>query len=149
MALDETAKKAVITDSIRGIPDFPHKGILFWDVTTIMLNHEAFKYTIELFAEHYKDKKVDVVAGTSSLLALLSWKAACARHPSLSRSACAPPRNPLLLPWRYRLRGPWSHLRCSSCACPGRGFRAPAQARQAARWGLSQPGLAESTQGPF
>lgn len=67
MALDEAAKKAVITDSIRGIPDFPHKGILFWDVTTIMLNHEAFKYTIELFAEHYKDKKVDVIAGESRL----------------------------------------------------------------------------------
>lgn len=60
---DEAAKKAVILDSIRGIPDFPHKGILFWDVTTIMLNPTAFKYTIDLFTERYKGKKVDVIAG--------------------------------------------------------------------------------------
>ncbi|KAG2450782.1 hypothetical protein HYH02_004619 [Chlamydomonas schloesseri] len=60
---DVEAKKEIIKNAIRGIPDFPHKGILFWDVTTIMLNHQAFQYTIDLFAEHYKDKKIDVVAG--------------------------------------------------------------------------------------
>ncbi|GLC50207.1 hypothetical protein PLESTB_000354200 [Pleodorina starrii] len=42
---------------------FPKAGILFWDVTTIMLNHQAFQYTIDLFVEQYKDKKIDVVAG--------------------------------------------------------------------------------------
>lgn len=60
---DEATKKKVITDSIRGIPDFPHAGILFWDVTTIMLNPVAFQYTIDLFTERYKGMKVDVVAG--------------------------------------------------------------------------------------
>eukprot|EP00798_Chlamydomonas_sp_ICE-L_P014282 gene14282-20258_t len=56
-------KKQVILDSIRGIPDFPKPGILFWDVTTILLNPIAFKYTIELFVERYKDMKIDCVAG--------------------------------------------------------------------------------------
>lgn len=60
---DVEAKKEIIKNAIRGIPDFPHKGILFWDVTTIMLNHQAFQYSIDLFAEQYKDKKIDVVAG--------------------------------------------------------------------------------------
>ncbi|KXZ50908.1 hypothetical protein GPECTOR_14g155 [Gonium pectorale] len=60
---DADAKKEIIKNAIRGVPDFPKPGILFWDVTTIMLNHQAFQYTIDLFTEHYKDKKVDVVAG--------------------------------------------------------------------------------------
>jgi hypothetical protein len=60
---DDEAKKEVIKESIRGIPDFPKPGILFWDVTTIMLNPQAFKYTIDLFVERYKDKKIDVIAG--------------------------------------------------------------------------------------
>uniref|UniRef100_A0A7R9V998 adenine phosphoribosyltransferase n=1 Tax=Chlamydomonas euryale TaxID=1486919 RepID=A0A7R9V998_9CHLO len=56
-------KKAVILDSIRGVPDFPKKGILFWDVTTILLNPTAFQYTVDLFAKKYRDAKIDVVAG--------------------------------------------------------------------------------------
>ncbi|PNH02940.1 Adenine phosphoribosyltransferase 1 [Tetrabaena socialis] len=60
---DAEAKKEIIKNSIRGVPDFPHAGILFWDVTTILLNHQAFQYTIDLFVEQYKDKKIDVVAG--------------------------------------------------------------------------------------
>lgn len=56
-------KKKIVLDSIRGIPDFPKKGILFWDVTTILLNPTAFRYTVELFADHYRGQKIDVVAG--------------------------------------------------------------------------------------
>ena len=41
----------MISDSIRGIPDFPKPGILFWDVTTMMLNHAAFKASIDMFTE--------------------------------------------------------------------------------------------------
>jgi hypothetical protein len=44
--------------------DFPKKGILFWDVTTILLNPTAFQYTIDLLAQRYKSMRVDVVAGT-------------------------------------------------------------------------------------
>jgi adenine/guanine phosphoribosyltransferase-like PRPP-binding protein len=43
--------------------DFPKPGILFWDVTTFLLDHTAFKYSIDLLHEQYKDKKIDVVAG--------------------------------------------------------------------------------------
>ena len=67
------AKKEVIRNSIRGVPDFPKAGILFWDVTTIMLNHTAFQYTIDLFVEEYKDKKIDVVAGKGCLVLGMLW----------------------------------------------------------------------------
>ena len=39
--MDEEKKKYII-DSIRGIPDFPHKGILFHDVTTLLLDPKVF-----------------------------------------------------------------------------------------------------------
>lgn len=45
---------------------------MFWDVTTIMLNHTAFQYTIDLFAEHYKDQKIDVVAGAMASLRVVA-----------------------------------------------------------------------------
>ncbi|MEW5300293.1 MAG: hypothetical protein WDW36_003233 [Sanguina aurantia] len=63
VVVDDATKKQVILDNIRGVPDFPIPGILFWDVTTILLNPDAFRYTIELFTERYKSMKVDVVAG--------------------------------------------------------------------------------------
>ncbi len=33
------------------------------DVTTILLNPKAFQYTIDLFADRYREMKIDVVAG--------------------------------------------------------------------------------------
>ena len=45
---------------IRSIPDYPKKGILFRDITTLIKNPEAFKYTndkiIELSRKIYFDK---------------------------------------------------------------------------------------------
>jgi len=54
---------AYISDSIRAIPDFPHKGIMFWDVTTLLLDHKAFKDTIDIFVERYQDQKIDAIVG--------------------------------------------------------------------------------------
>jgi adenine phosphoribosyltransferase len=62
-ASSRDAKLAHIKSSIRGIPDFPKPGILFWDVTTLMLDVEAFKHTIDLLVERYRGQKIDVVAG--------------------------------------------------------------------------------------
>ena len=63
VAMCDAAAKKQIADSIRGIPDFPHKGILFWDVTTLMLDPAAFQASIDAFVERYKDQKIDAVAG--------------------------------------------------------------------------------------
>lgn len=61
--LSRDAKLELIKNSIRGIPDFPKPGILFWDVTTLLLDTEAFRHTVDLLAERYRGKGVDVVAG--------------------------------------------------------------------------------------
>lgn len=53
----------LIADNLRGIPDFPKPGILFWDVTTLLLDAKVFQATIDAFAKRYQDMKIDVVAG--------------------------------------------------------------------------------------
>jgi hypothetical protein len=65
-SMSEEQRNQIISDSIRGIPDFPKPGILFWDVTTLLLNPQAFQLTIDAMVERYKDQKVDVVAGRCS-----------------------------------------------------------------------------------
>lgn len=52
-----------IKDKIRTIPDFPKEGIMFRDITTLLLDPVGLKETIDAFYERYKDRKIDVVAG--------------------------------------------------------------------------------------
>ncbi|DBB16908.1 TPA: Adenine phosphoribosyltransferase 3 [Trebouxia sp. C0006] len=61
MLLEE--KKELVANSIRGVPDFPKKGIMFWDITTLCLDPAAFRCCIEAFAERYRDQRIDVIAG--------------------------------------------------------------------------------------
>ncbi|KAK9163692.1 hypothetical protein Syun_004594 [Stephania yunnanensis] len=59
---DKDRRIATIASTIRVIPDFPKPGILFQDITTLLLDVKAFKDTIDLFVERYKDKDISVVA---------------------------------------------------------------------------------------
>ncbi|XP_068656376.1 adenine phosphoribosyltransferase 1-like [Aristolochia californica] len=52
-----------IASSIRVIPNFPKPGIMFQDITTLLLDPKAFRDTIDLFVERYRDKHISVVAG--------------------------------------------------------------------------------------
>jgi adenine phosphoribosyltransferase len=51
---------------IREIPDFPKPGILFYDITTMIKEPQAFAEAIELMLEPYRETKVDVVVGMES-----------------------------------------------------------------------------------
>ena len=48
---------------IREIPDFPKPGILFYDITTLLKDKVGFATLIDQLAEHYLDKKIDLVLG--------------------------------------------------------------------------------------
>ena len=52
-----------IKSLIRTIPDFPKKGILFRDSTTLMKDGPGFHYLIETFKNRYQDQDFDVIAG--------------------------------------------------------------------------------------
>jgi adenine phosphoribosyltransferase len=51
-----------LDSAIRKVPDFPKKGILFYDITGILTVPEAFSYCIEKMDEVYGSEKVDAVA---------------------------------------------------------------------------------------
>ena len=51
---------------IREIPDFPKPGILFYDITTLLKDAGAFRESIQLMLEPFKDKKIDAVVGMES-----------------------------------------------------------------------------------
>jgi len=55
-----------IKSKIRTVPDFPKKGIMFRDITTLLKDKEAFDYVVEKFYEHYKDKHIDKVVSVES-----------------------------------------------------------------------------------
>nr|APO15856.1 adenosine phosphoribosyl transferase [Sesuvium portulacastrum] len=55
-----------IASTIRVIPDFPKPGVMFQDITTMLLDPKAFKDTIDLFVERYKGKDISVVAGVEA-----------------------------------------------------------------------------------
>jgi adenine phosphoribosyltransferase len=51
-----------LDDYIRKIPDFPKKGILFYDITSILASPVAFQYCLDSMVSLYKDKSIDAVA---------------------------------------------------------------------------------------
>src|SRR5205807_7476501 len=48
---------------IREIPDFPKKGILFYDITTLLKDKVGLATLIDALAEHYLKQDVDLVLG--------------------------------------------------------------------------------------
>ena len=46
---------------IRDIPNFPKEGIIFKDITTLLKDGKAFARAVNMIADEYKNKKVDVI----------------------------------------------------------------------------------------
>jgi adenine phosphoribosyltransferase len=55
-----------LKELIRSIPDFPKKGILFRDITTLLQNGPQFHRAIDILAKHYRDKKIDNIVAVES-----------------------------------------------------------------------------------
>ena len=55
-----------LKDYIRSIKDYPKKGILFRDITTLIKNEKAFKECIDQIIERTKNFKVDKIAAIES-----------------------------------------------------------------------------------
>lgn len=49
--------------SIRTVPDWPVEGVMFRDITTLLLNPAAFRATIDRFYDRYKDMGIDIIVG--------------------------------------------------------------------------------------
>ena len=55
-----------LKEYIRSIPDYPKKGILFRDITTLIKNEKAFINTIDQIIEKSKNFKIDKIAAIES-----------------------------------------------------------------------------------
>jgi adenine phosphoribosyltransferase len=51
---------------IRHVPDFPKRGILFYDITTLLRDPEGFRAVIDSLATPFLNKGIDVVVGVES-----------------------------------------------------------------------------------
>ena len=61
-----TTQLDLIKSSIKSIPNYPKEGIIFRDITSLLEVPSAFKATIDLIVEHYRDKGLTKVLGTES-----------------------------------------------------------------------------------
>ena len=55
-----------LKEYIRSIPDYPKKGILFRDITTLIKNEKAFRSCIDQIVERSKKFKFDKIAAVES-----------------------------------------------------------------------------------
>lgn len=72
--------------TIRNVPDFPSKGIMFRDLTTLIKNPEAFQMMNDLEAELYVGKGITKVVGIESrgfiTGSVLAYKLGCGFVPA-------------------------------------------------------------------
>jgi len=70
-----------MTDSlkrlIRDIPDFPKKGILFRDITPLLADPSGLALSIELLANPFRGKNIDLVVGAESRGFIFGTAVAC------------------------------------------------------------------------
>ena len=52
----------IIDDAIRKVKDFPKKGVLFYDITGLLIKPDAFNYCIKKMIERYENKNIDRIA---------------------------------------------------------------------------------------
>ncbi|HEX6440145.1 MAG TPA: adenine phosphoribosyltransferase [Candidatus Binatia bacterium] len=55
-----------IRQAIRDVRDFPKPGILFKDITPLLSSGPLFAKTIDIFADRYRDQRIDTVLGIES-----------------------------------------------------------------------------------
>jgi adenine phosphoribosyltransferase len=62
--MNKTDKKINLKSQIRRIPEF--KGVVFWDITTLLKDPKCYKETIKQLADHYRGKKIDVIVSNEA-----------------------------------------------------------------------------------
>jgi adenine phosphoribosyltransferase len=55
-----------LKDIIRDVNDFPKKGIIFKDITTLLADAKSYQQMIDLLAHRYIGKKIDKVVGVEA-----------------------------------------------------------------------------------
>ena len=56
----------IVKSKIRTVPHWPKQGVMFRDITTLLKDREGFNHMVDLLAERYKEKGIEVIAGIES-----------------------------------------------------------------------------------
>ncbi len=64
MKKGKTPVQLDVKKKLRRIPEF--KGVVFWDITPILRDKRLFKEIIKRLADHYRDKKIDLVVSNEA-----------------------------------------------------------------------------------
>lgn len=83
-----------LRELVRHVPDFPEPGIGFADITPVLANADALRCAVELLADEFVGKDVDLIAGVDARGFILGAPVAC-------RLGCGfiPIRKPSRLPY--------------------------------------------------
>src|SRR5205809_6327809 len=55
-----------LKDHIRDIPDFPKPGVVFKDITPLLADVDAFRFTVDAIADHFAGNEVHKVVGVEA-----------------------------------------------------------------------------------
>lgn len=55
-----------LKDIIRDVPDFPKKGIIFKDITTLLSDGRSFHRMVDLIAHRYVGQRIDKIVGVEA-----------------------------------------------------------------------------------
>jgi adenine phosphoribosyltransferase len=80
---------------IRDVPDFPKPGVLFKDITPLLADPAALRHAVELMADHYRARALDLVAAVEARGFLFAAPLAL-----LLQKPLVPLRKPGKLPYR-------------------------------------------------
>lgn len=64
--MEQERSATEISEKIRSIPDFPKKGILFRDITPLLQDATSFSKAVDLVADHYQIKRVDLLVSAEA-----------------------------------------------------------------------------------
>jgi adenine phosphoribosyltransferase len=68
---------SVLKGHLRDIPDFPKPGILFRDISPLLANPSALALSVELLANPFRGKNIDIVIGAESRGFIFGAAVAC------------------------------------------------------------------------
>jgi adenine phosphoribosyltransferase len=79
---------------VRDVPDFPTRGVTFKDITPLLADVDAFRFTIDALADHWSGVEIDLVVGIEA-------RGFIAAAPVAYRlgAGFVPVRKPGKLPW--------------------------------------------------
>ncbi len=64
--LFRSLKKSDLKNYIRDVPDFPKEGIVFKDITPLLLDGAALRKSVDLLAKKYKKENIELVIGVEA-----------------------------------------------------------------------------------